>query len=450
MIHNIMLQHRVRSAAIDIKPVKSPENELAPTIPNPEIQQNELKKLEHIIHKQQQTLQIRQQVIEKKLQDLEDKKTDALQKKLDAESAQQSFKRARDDAIKIINSFLLKTGCQVIPEPGSAAWHQVVVAEKRKLYCFYTSDNNKKNCYDKLKLHYDTYYHTWHQQYLKVSQDREVAEKNYHAAAQQIATIKQTMTLEEQQLQQLKDTYQQQRNLSSLLHEGKQPLFAKDRQNEKPVLPEIRITDSDATNKIDSTPKLLGPARPAKSFDVYMHHTDEENLHSIHRLGLYPAGPSGRQKGIGDENGNCCADGVYVVQPGKAIMDPRSAIALVVSTDSPHPDVNYHNGEAGIFYPKNTTNNLPPVREVEERACQATYSLTLPITPETQSGLRRFLEQDTTTSTQDASDIVLEKFKRNFPIWGLDKNLCKTVSSSKSEQDGDTYSEQDSLSDISL
>ncbi len=158
-----------------------------------------------------------------------------------------------------------------------------------------------------------------------------------------------------------------------------------------------------------------------------------------------PAGPSGNQKGIGDENGNCCPDGVYVVQPGKRILDPNSGIALVVSIESPHQDANYRHGEAGIFYPKNETNNLPPVREAQEDHCQPTYSLTLPITPETQLGLRHFLSQKNIKEAKDASYLVLEKFKENFPIWGLDKDLCTTVPKKNADEDSVVHADDNSV-----
>lgn len=503
MIHNTTSQPYIQTAAINIKPVTHSENQIAQTIPSIENEVNELKNLENTIQKKQQTLQAHQQSMADTLQRLENKKTDAMQKKLNAESAQLRFEAAQNDAVKIINSYLVKTGCQVIPEPGSAAWHQAVVGEKKKLYCFYSSDSNKKNCYDKLKLHYDTYYQTWHQEFLKASKDKESAEQIHRSADQQIATIRQKIALEEKQLQQLQDSYQQQLDAITLLHNRSEPLLADDKRDEKsvtdkivnqsttgeneayfsprsqvsppvnpwysehqpasphhhshtvdcindltqPALPRILITDSDATENPDTGNPFSTPTQSAKYFNVYMHHTDEENLDSIHKTGLYPAGPSGHQKGIGDEDGNCCADGVYVVQPGKMIYDPRPGIALVVSVESPQPDVNYHNGEAGIFYPKNETNNLPPVREAQEDHCQPTYSLTLPITPETQSGLRRFLPQKNLNQTKDASDIVLEKFKENFPIWSLDKDLCKTVPEKHDDKGNVADANQDSISD---
>ena len=339
MIHNIKSQPYIQTAATNIEAVKPSENQLAQTTANTENEINALKKSEHTIHKQQQTLQMRQQAIADTLQRLENKKANALQKKNDAESAQKKFGAARNDAVKIINSYLAKTGYQTIPETGSAAWHQAVIGEKKKLYCFYNSDSNKKNCYDKLKLHYDTYYQTWHQEFLKASKDKELAGQAYHSVEQQIA-------LEKKELQQLQNSYQQQRNSIALLYNRSEPLLDNDNRDKKnatdiivnestveeseayfvppsrvsppvnpwhsghqpvalrhhshtvdcindliqPTLPEVIVTDSDATEKIDMGNRFLAPTTSAKIFDVYMHHTDEKNLDSIHKKGLYPAG----------------------------------------------------------------------------------------------------------------------------------------------------------------
>lgn len=422
MIHNIANQPYMQTAAIHIDPLQPTDNQVAHTIPQTEKTEDAVHPLtEQPLPPPAQILQTQQQNLDNKLHQLEHQQTEAMQKKLDAERAQLRFEAARDDAVKIINSYLVKAGCQVIPEPGSAAWHQAVVGEKKKLFCFYNSDANKKNCYDKLKLHYDTYYQTWHQALVKARKEKEHAEQIYHTTAQQIATIKHKMAADATQ---------------------RQPLQV------QPTLPTILVTDSDATENSDMGNRLLTPTQATKFFDVYMHHTDEANLDSIHKTGLYPAGPSGHQTGIGDENGECCTDGVYVVQPGKMIYDPRPGIALVVSVEAPQPDVNYHKGEAGIFYPKNDTNNLPPVREAQTEHSQATYSLTLPITPETQSGLRRFLQPNSLSAPQDASHLVLEKFKENFPIWGLDKDLCKIVPAEHTHKDGVAQADENSVTHI--
>jgi len=100
-------------------------------------------------------------------------------------------------------------------------------------------------------------------------------------------------------------------------------------------------------------------------------------------------------------------------------MDGKEGKVIVVSTREPSKDPNYRHGEAGVFYPNNDQNNIPPLREVSvKRHTESTYSFVLPMTPSTQEGgvaLFHLLSLKNPTNAQSAlSDMFRDAFRLHY------------------------------------
>ncbi|KQU80673.1 MULTISPECIES: hypothetical protein [unclassified Rhizobacter] len=146
--------------------------------------------------------------------------------------------------------------------------------------------------------------------------------------------------------------------------------------------------------------------------EVYRHTTDERNYDSISDVGLH----AGHHVGIGDPTGRASTDGVYVVNPGRHIMDSQGGNVMVASSRPPSHDPLYH-GEAGVF----RQSHIPPMREARygRGGPQPTHSAVFPMTPYTADGaaaMYRHHNPGSSISGPDAAGAMYSQFNRNYPM----------------------------------
>lgn len=160
--------------------------------------------------------------------------------------------------------------------------------------------------------------------------------------------------------------------------------------------------------------------RPSQQYNIYLHTTAEENLAAIHKEGLVAGGTHLAKKGIGNENGKMCNDGIYVVMPGQSIADARSEAVAIISKQEPFPDLSYAPGVAGVF----TEPTIRPIREAANKPESSPHTppnrettifsfLVDQITPSTQAGIAATLDK----SPHSAEKLALDSFKKNYPAY---------------------------------
>ncbi|MCF6775390.1 hypothetical protein L3V83_02265 [Thiotrichales bacterium 19X7-9] len=109
----------------------------------------------------------------------------------------------------------------------------------------------------------------------------------------------------------------------------------------------------------------------SKSEKIYLHMTDTKNIESIMEKGLIP----GYKLGIGRANDRgdidkkeACPEGIFVVNPGKFILDTAPGNIFIITLEEPSLDVNYkrdkHDEYPAGFFP--VTEPIKPLHHAKK------------------------------------------------------------------------------------
>ncbi|KIS53450.1 hypothetical protein [Burkholderia thailandensis] len=179
-------------------------------------------------------------------------------------------------------------------------------------------------------------------------------------------------------------------------------------------------------------PQALAPLTPFKQPaqlslpKAYLHTTGEHNLRHIDRDGLI-AGGNRRSAGIGDESGNPCDHGVFVVNPGMAHHMHGDALpenVAVFSNQHPIEDVNYRPRGTASFFPSDSNRpaHIPPLRTAGI-GTDAHHSAQFPMTPRTAQGALHVIQtrnpgnpEASAMTPETAAEKLFDEFKKNFPM----------------------------------